>query len=125
MRFFSSLFFLSALSVLPAFARMNQLVSRTSNDHPIIAHRQHQPVKASLLDVCAPVDISLLVKVSALGILEASASVEAHICICVSVVPVFVKSDIRIRDYVDRVGESVAITKIKELVRSLNLLGSK
>jgi len=117
MRFFSTLFLLSALSTLPVFARMDQLVSRTSHDHPAIAHRQHHPKRTSLTDICAPIDLSVLHSVSALGLLKASAALEVHICICVAVVPVFVKTDVRIKDYVDRVGENNAIINIRNMVR--------
>jgi len=120
MRFSSILFFLSAFSVFPVFARMNQLVSRTSHDHPAIARRQHHPRKSAPTDVCASIDISVLLKVSAAKLLEASASVEVHICICITVVPTFVKSDVRIKDYVDRVGEKNAIIAIREMVRHAN-----
>jgi len=119
MRFFSSLFFLSALFALPAFARMNQLVSRTSHDHPAIAHRQHHP-KRILADICANVDISVLQKISATKLLQAVASVEVHICICITLVPAFVKTDHRVKDYVDRVGEKKAASTIKDMVRLLN-----
>lgn len=116
MHFSFSLFFLLAFSILPVFARMNQLVSRTSHDHPVIAHRQHHPKRASLIDVCAPIDISLLSKISAAGMLETSASAEVHICICVSAVSIFVKTDVRVKGFVDRVGEQNAVIKIKEMV---------
>ena len=120
MRFFSSLFFLSALLALPAFARMNQLVSRTSHDHPAIARRQHHPKRAALADICATVDISVLQKISATKLLEAVTSVEVHICICITLVPIFVKTDHRIKDYVDRVGEKKATSTIKDMVRLPN-----
>jgi len=97
MRFLSTLFLLSVLSTLPVFARMDQLVSRTSNDHPAVARRQHHAMRTSLTDICAPIDLSVLHKSSALGLLEASAAVKVHICICVTVVPVFVKTDVRIK----------------------------
>jgi len=122
MRFLSILVFLSALFTLPAFARMNQLVSRTSHDHPAIARRQHHPKKAVLADICATVDISVLQKISAAKLLEAVTSVEVHICICITVVPLFVKTDHRIKDYVDRVGEKKATSTINEMVRLLNLI---
>ena len=96
---------------------MNHLASRTSHDHPVIAHRQHHPKRTPLIDICAPLDISLLSKISAAAILEASASVELHICICISVVSVFVKADARIKTYVDHVGEQNAIINIKDMVR--------
>lgn len=116
MRFLSGLFLLLTLPVLPVLARMNHLVSRTSHDHPVIARRQHHTTKTSLIDICAPIDLSLLAKISATGILEASASVELHICICISVVPIFVKADVRIKGYVDHVGEQNAIINIKDMV---------
>jgi hypothetical protein len=73
---------------------MNQLVSRTSHDHPAIARRQHHPKRTVLTDICASVDISVLHKVSVAGLLEAGASVEVHICICMSLLyPIFVKTD--------------------------------
>ena len=120
MRSLSALFLLSALPILPVLARMNHLVSRTSHDHPIIARRQHYPTRTSLTDICAPIDISLLPKISAAGILEASASVQLHVCICISVVPMFVKADVRIKGYVDHVGEQNAIIDIKDMVRLRN-----
>ena len=120
MRFLSALFILSTLSTLPVFARMDQLVSRTSHDHPAIARRQHHPMRTSLTDICAPIDLSVLRSVSAAGLLKASATVEVHICICVTVVPVFVKTDVRIKDYADRVGEENAIINIRNMVRLLN-----
>jgi len=121
MRFLSILLFLSALSTLPAFARMNQLVSRTSHDHPVIARRQHHPIRATTLtDVCGSINVSALQRISVLGILEASASAEVHICICITVVPAFVRTDARIKDYVDRVGEKNAITTIGDMVRLPN-----
>lgn len=119
MRFLSILFLLSALPILPVFARMNQLISRTSHDHPTIARRQHHATRASLTDICAPIDLSLLQRVSAAGLLKASATVEVHICVCIAVVPVFVKTDVRIKDYVDRVGEKNAIITIRNMVRLL------
>ena len=120
MRFLSTLVFLSALSALPVFARMNQLVSRTSHDHPAIAHRQHHPKRAILTDICASVDISVLQKISALKLLETSASIEVHICLCITLVPIFVKTDHRIKDYVERVGEKEAISTINDLVMQPN-----
>jgi hypothetical protein len=120
MRFLSILFFLSALSILPVFSRMNQLVSRTSHDHPAIALRQHNPRKTILTDLCASVDMSVLQKVSAPKLLETSASVDVHICICITVVPIFIKTDHRIKDYVDRVGEKEAISTVNDLVKLLN-----
>ena len=119
MRFFSSLFFLSALFAFPTFARMNQLVSRTSHDHPAIARRQHHPKRAILTDICATVDISVLQKISATTLLEAVTSVEVHICICITLVPIFVKTDHRVKEYVDRVGEKKATSTIKDMVRLL------
>jgi len=95
---------------------MNQLVSRTSHDHPAIARRQHHPARTSLTDICAPVDVSVLHTISALGILEASATAKVHICICIAVVPVFVKTDVRIKDYVDQVGEKNAVVTIRNMV---------
>ena len=121
MRFSSILFFLSAVFTLPAFARMNQLVSRTSHDHPAIARRQHHPTRAVLADICATVDISVLQKISAAKLLEAVTYVEVEICICISVVPLFVKTDHRIKDYVDRVGEKKATSTMNEMVRLLNI----
>lgn len=100
---------------------MDQLVSRTSHDHPAIARRQHHPKRTTLTDICAPIDLSVLHSVSAIGLLKASAGLEVHICICVTVVPMFVKTDVRIKDYVDRVGENNAIINIRDMVR---LLGS-
>lgn len=99
---------------------MDQLVSRTSNDHPAIARRQHRPTRTSLTDICAPIDLSVLHKMSALGVLDASAAVEVHICICVTAVPVFVKADARVKHYVDLVGEKNAIIDIRNMVRLLN-----
>ena len=122
MRFLSTLFFLSAFSTLPAFARMNQLVSRTNNDHPAIARRQHHPMRTPLTDICASVDLSVLPKISVAGLLEASISVEVDICLCVTVVPLFVKTDLRIKDYVNIVGEIGAITAIQDIVRLLDNL---
>jgi len=117
MRFLSTLVLLSALFALPALARMNQLVSRTSHDHPAIALRQHHPRKAILADICASIDISVLQKVSAAKLLDVVASVEVHICICITVVAIFVKTDHRIKDYVDRVGEKKATSTINDMVR--------
>jgi hypothetical protein len=126
MRFLSFLFSLLAFSALQVFARMNQLASGTSHDHPTIARRQHHPRGTSLADICAPIDISLLEKISAAGILKTSASLEVHICICISVVPIFVKTDVRAKGYVDHVGEQSAIINIKDMVRLLNsVVGSK
>ena len=122
MRFSSILFLLSALSAVPVLARMNQLASRTTQDHPAIASRQHHPKRAILIDVCASVGISVHKKVSALGLLEAGADVEVHICLCLSLVPVFVKTDHSIKDYVDRMGEKKAISTINEMVTPLNML---
>ena len=119
MRFLSILFLLSALSALPVFARMNQLVSRTSHDHPAIALRQHHPKRTVLADICASVDISALKKISVTKLLETGASIELHICICITVVPIFVKTDHRIKDYVDRVGEKKATSTINDMVRPL------
>ena len=120
MRFLSILVFLSAFSALPAFARMSQLVSRTSHDHPAVALRQHHPKRAVLADVCASVDISALKKLSIIKLLETSASLEVHICLCISVVPIFVKTDHSIKEYVDRVGEKEATSTIKDMVRLLS-----
>lgn len=117
MRFLSSLLLLSILSILPVLARMNQLVSKTSHDHPAIARRQHYPMRTTLTDICAPIDVSVLQKISAVGLLEASASVKVHICICITVVPVFVKTDARIKSYVDQVGEKNAVVAIRNMVR--------
>ena len=119
MRFLSTLVFLSVLSALPVLARMNQLVSRTSHDHPAIARRQHHPKRAILTDICATVDISVLQKISATTLLEAVTSVEVHICICITLVPIFVKTDHRVKEYVDRVGEKKATSTIKDMVRLL------
>lgn len=119
MRFLSTLFILSVLSALPVFARMDQMVSRTSRDHPAIARRQHHTMRTSLADICAPVDLSLLPKVSVAGLLEVDAAIKVHICICVSVVPVFVKTDFRIKGYVDLVGEKDAVINIRNMVRLL------
>ena len=96
---------------------MNQLVSRTSHDHPAIARRQHNPLRADLTDICASIDISSLLEVSAVGLVDASATVEVHVCICIAVVPTFVKTDARIKDFVDRVGEKNAATSIRDMVR--------
>lgn len=122
MRFLSILFFLSALSTLPVFARMNQLVSRTSHDHPAIARRQHHPKRSILTDICASVDVSAFEKLSVKNLLDSSASVEVHICICISVVPIFVKTDRRIKDYVDRVGEKKAISAVNDMVGFSNTI---
>ena len=121
MRPLFSLFILSAISIFPVVARMNQLVSRTTHDHPAIARRQHHPTRASLVDICAPIDVSLLAKISAAGILDATASVEVHICICISLVPVFVKTDVRVKGFVDHVGEQNAIIRIKDMVKLLSI----
>ncbi|KAF9788432.1 hypothetical protein BJ322DRAFT_1048806 [Thelephora terrestris] len=118
MRTLFSLLFLLALSISPVVARMNQLVSRTSHDHPAIARRQHHPTRASLIDICASIDASFLSRISAAGILEASASVEAHLCICISAVPVFVKADVRAKGFVDHVGEQNAIVRIREMINA-------
>lgn len=119
MRFSTTLFLLSALPALPVFARMNQLASRTSHDHPAIARRQYTPARTDLADICASIDISSLLKVSALGLVEAGAAVEVHVCICITVVPIFVETDVRIKDFVDRVGEKNAVTSIRDMVRLL------
>ncbi|KAF9652489.1 hypothetical protein BDM02DRAFT_3160966 [Thelephora ganbajun] len=117
MRFLSILFFLSTLSTLPVFARMNQLVSRTSRDHPAIARRQHHSMITSLTDICASIDISAF-QVSIVGMLEASASIEVHICICISIVPIFVRTDVRVKDYANRVGEQNAIIAIRDMIKT-------
>lgn len=122
MRFLSSVFILSALSVLQVLARMNQLVSRTSHDHPTIARRQFHPSARSLVDICAQIDVSLSSKLSVVKILEASALVELHVCLCVSVVATFVKNDVRAKPYIDHFGEKNAITEIKELVGPLDAI---
>jgi len=96
------------------------MVSKTSRDHPAIARRQHHTTRASLTDICAPVDLALLHKVSAAGLLEAGATIKVHICICVTVVPLFVKTDVRIKGYVDLVGEKDAVINIRNMVRLLN-----
>ena len=116
MRFLSTFFLLSALSILQVFARMNQLVSRTTHDHPAIARRQHHQTRSSLVDICAPIEISLLEGISVKGIIDAGASVKVHICLCISVVHIFVKADVRMKAYVDQVGEEKAIVDIKEMV---------
>jgi hypothetical protein len=122
MRFLSTLFLLSALPALPVFARMNQLVSRTSHDHPAIARRQHTAARADLTDICASVDLSSLLEISALGLFEASAAIELHVCICIAVVPIFVKTNVRIKDFVDRVGEKNAVISIRDMVSLLEIL---
>ena len=99
---------------------MNQLVSRTSHDHPAIARRQHHLKRATLTDICATVDISVLKKISAAKLLEAVTSVEVHICICLTLVSTFVKTDHRIKEYADRVGEKKATSTIKDMVRLPN-----
>lgn len=73
-----------------------------------------------MTDICAPIDISVLQKISAAGILEASAAAQVHICVCITAVPVLVKTDVRIKDYVDRVGEKNAIVAIGNMVRVLS-----
>jgi len=95
------------------------MVSRTSRDHPAIASRQHHTMRASLADICASVDLSLLPKVSVAGLLEVDAAIKVHICLCVTVVPMFVKTDVRIKDYVDLVGETDAVINIRNMVRLL------
>jgi hypothetical protein len=124
MRFSSILFGLSALCTLPVFARMNQLASRTSNDHPAIARRQHHPRISVLTDICASVDLSVLKTLSILSLLEASASVEAHICLCITAVPIFVKTDPRIKEYVERVGENKATSAVNDMVKPLDRFAS-
>lgn len=116
MRFLTTLFLLSALPALPVFARMNQLVSRTSHDHPVIARRQHTPARTELTDICASIDVSSLLKISALGLVDAGAAVEVHVCICITVVSMFVKTDVRIKDFVNRVGEENAVITIRDMV---------
>lgn len=69
-----------------------------------------------MTDICAPVDVSVLHKISAAGLLEASATAEVHICICITLVPIFVKTDVRIKEYVDQVGEKNAAVAIRNMV---------
>ena len=95
---------------------MNQLVSRTTHDHPAIARRQYHQTRSSLVDICAPIEVSLLEGISVKGIIDAGASVKVHICLCISVVHIFVKADVRMKAYVDQVGEEKAIVDIKEMV---------
>jgi hypothetical protein len=120
MRFLSTFFLLSALSILQVFARMNQLVSRTTHDHPVIARRQHHQTRSSLIDICAPVEVSLLEGISLKGIIDAGSSVKVQICLCISVVHLFVKADVRMKAYVDQVGEEKAIADIKDKVSPLS-----
>jgi len=95
------------------------MVSRTSRDHPAIARRQHHTMRTSLADICASVDLSLLPKVSVAGLLEVDAAIKVHICICVAVVPAFVKTDARVKSYANLVGEEDAVINIRNMVRLL------
>lgn len=120
---------ISAFSVSSTFARMNHASART-HDHPSIARRQHQQLPRLLNDICVQIEASVVAQAigdllavqnllgSGLGLgLDLDVFAKADICLCLSAVPLFVHTDIRIQALVDLVDEGQIEAMLTALVR--------
>lgn len=127
MRFLTPLLLvLSAFGISSVFARMNHVNTR-SGTHPSIARRQHK-LPRLLSDTCVQVEASVIISamvdlVDSLLLdldLDLDLFAKADVCLCISSISLFIKTDVRIQAMVEHVGQEKVELMLEAIVSCLN-----